>query len=98
MPWETAPGAAAASAVWNINRQLGYCLGVALLSVLLTGLLAAQGSASLDDPAQHARAVQVFHWCFALAASACVLPLALCARIDNGAVLDLLHHHGASKK
>jgi len=88
-----------ASAVWNINRQLGFCLGVALLSVLLNGLLAAQGIASLDDPALHARAARVFHWCFALAASACVLPLALCARIDNRAVLDLLHHnHGASKK
>ncbi len=43
-----------ASALWNINRQLGFCLGVALLSVLLNGLLAAQGIASLDDPAQHA--------------------------------------------
>ncbi|MDN2704199.1 MFS transporter [Janthinobacterium sp. SUN100] len=87
-----------ASAVWNINRQLGFCLGVALLSVLLNGLLAAQGITSLDDPAQHLRAAQVFHWCFALAASACVLPLALCMRIDNRAVLDLLHHHGAAKK
>jgi len=87
-----------ASAVWNINRQLGFCLGVALLSVLLNGLLAAQGIASLDDPAQHARAVQVFHWCFALAAASCVLPLVLCARIDNRAVLDLLHHHGVAKK
>ena len=87
-----------ASAVWNINRQLGFCLGVALLSVLLNGLLAAQGISSLDDPAQHARAVQVFHWCFALAAASCVLPLVLCARIDNRAVLDLLHHHGVANK
>ena len=87
-----------ASAVWNINRQLGFCLGVALLSVLLNGLLAAHGMSTLDDPAQHARAVQVFHWCFALAAASCVLPLVLCARIDNRAVLDLLHHHGVAKK
>ncbi|MEG1328061.1 MAG: MFS transporter, partial [Janthinobacterium sp.] len=87
-----------ASAVWNINRQLGFCLGVALLSVLLNGLLAVQGIASLDYPAQHLRAAQVFHWCFALAASACLLPLALCLRIDNRAVLDLLHHHGVAKK
>src|SRR5450830_688213 len=87
-----------ASAVWNINRQLGFCLGVALLSVLLNILLAAHGMSTLDDPAQHARAVQVFHWCFALAAASCVLPLALCARIDNRAVLDLLHHHGVAKK
>jgi MFS family permease len=87
-----------ASAVWNINRQLGFCLGVALLSVLLNGLLAAQGIATLDDPALHARAAQVFHWCFALVAVSCVLPLALCARIDNRAVLDLLLHHGVAKK
>ena len=87
-----------ASALWNINRQLGFCLGVALLSVLLNVLLAAHGIASLDDPAQRARAAQVFHWCFALAAASCVLPLALCLRIDNRAVLTLFFHSQESKK
>ena len=81
-----------ASAVWNINRQLGFCLGVALLSVLLNSLLAAHGMASPDDPAQHARVAQVFHCCFALAAASCVLPLMLCLRIDNRAVLSLFSH------
>ena len=87
-----------ASAVWNINRQLGFCLGVALLSVLLDSLLAAQAIATLDDPALHARAAHIFHCCFALAAVSCVLPLALCLRIDNRAVLDLLSHPKESKK
>nr|WP_314630785.1 MFS transporter [uncultured Janthinobacterium sp.] len=87
-----------ASAVWNINRQLGFCLGVALLSVLLNSLLAAHGIAALDDPALQARAAQVFHWCFALAASTCVLPLMLCARLDNRAVLSLFSHPQEGKK
>lgn len=87
-----------ASALWNINRQLGFCLGVALLSVLLNVLLAAHGISSLEDPAQQARAAQVFHWCFALAAASCVLPLALCLRIDNRAVLTLFFHTLESHK
>ena len=87
-----------ASALWNINRQLGFCLGVALLSVLLNMLLAAHGIASLDEPAQRAGAAQVFHWCFALAAASCVLPLALCLRIDNRAVLTLFFHSHESHK
>lgn len=74
-----------ASAVWNINRQLGFCLGVVLASTLLDMLLAAHGVAAED-----ARAMPVFHLCFALAAATVVLPLALCLRIDNRAVLHLL--------
>jgi len=74
-----------ASAVWNINRQLGFCLGAVLASALLDMLLAAHGVAAED-----ARAMPVFHLCFALAAALVVLPLALCLRIDNRAVLYLL--------
>lgn len=74
-----------ASAVWNINRQLGFCLGAVLASALLDMLLAAHGVAAED-----ARAMPVFHLCFALAAALVVLPLALCLRIDNRAVLHLL--------
>ncbi|WP_426077087.1 hypothetical protein [Janthinobacterium sp. PSPC3-1] len=40
--------------------------------------------------AEDARAMPVFHLCFALAAASVVLPLALCLRIDNRAVLHLL--------
>ena len=74
-----------ASAVWNINRQLGFCLGVVLASALLDTLLAAHGVGAED-----ARAMPVFQLCFALAAALVVLPLAICLRIDNRAVLHLL--------
>ncbi|MBB5609601.1 MULTISPECIES: MFS transporter [unclassified Janthinobacterium] len=83
-----------ASAVWNINRQIGFCLGVAVLGLLLNFLLALHGIGSLEDP----RASAVFHWCFALAAASCLLPLVLCLRIDNRAVLNLLFHFNESKK
>ncbi|MBB5371428.1 MULTISPECIES: MFS transporter [unclassified Janthinobacterium] len=83
-----------ASAVWNINRQIGFCLGVAVLGVLLNFLLALHGIGSLEDP----RASTVFHWCFALAAASCLLPLVLCLRIDNRAVLKLVFHPQESKK
>ena len=76
-----------ASAVWNINRQLGFCLGAALASALLDLLLAAHGVAAMDT-----RAMPVFQLCFALAAASCVLPLLLCWRIDNRAVLHLLEN------
>jgi len=79
-----------ASALWNINRQLGFCLGVALLGMLLNSLLALHGVTRLDDPLTQARAIGVFHACFALAAASCVVPLLLCLRIDNRAVLDHL--------
>lgn len=83
-----------ASAVWNINRQLGFCLGVAMLGLLLNLLLALQGITDPDSPG----ASTVFQWCFALAAASCVLPLALCLRIDNRAVLQLFSHSYESKK
>jgi len=79
-----------ASALWNINRQLGFCLGVALLGMLLNSLLAQHGVTRLDDPLTQARAIGVFHACFALAAASCLVPLVLCLRIDNRAVLNHL--------
>lgn len=78
-----------ASAVWNINRQLGFCLGVTLASALLELLLAAHHVTATDRAA-----MPVFHLCFALAAALVVLPLALCLRIDNRAVL---HHLETTK-
>lgn len=76
-----------ASAVWNINRQLGFCLGVALASALLELLLSMRHVSAMDPGA-----MPVFHLCFALAAALVVLPVALCLRIDNRAVLDHLEN------
>lgn len=42
---------AQASALWNINRQLSFCLGVAIMSLLLNKLLEMQPAASTLIPA-----------------------------------------------
>ncbi|KQN47520.1 disulfide bond formation protein DsbA [Serratia sp. Leaf50] len=60
-----------ASALWNINRQLSFCLGVTLMGLLYNLLSALQ-------PASEA-----YRSCFALAALSTLLPIALCLRLDN---------------
>jgi len=79
-----------ASALWNINRQLSFCLGVALLSVLLNLLLAWNGAAELSDMYLNPRAMQVFHSCFAVAAASSVIPVLLSLRIKNTEILLFL--------
>ena len=68
-----------ASAIWNINRQISFCLGMAALSVLLNLLLAWRASAA-----------EAFHLCFLIAAGLMLLPLSLASRVGNRAVLQLL--------
>jgi EmrB/QacA subfamily drug resistance transporter len=79
-----------ASALWNIGRQLSFCLGVALLSVLLNLLLGLHGIDDPGDPAMGARAAHVFHLCFAIAAASAVAPILLCMRIGNADILRRL--------
>ena len=67
-----------ASALWNINRQLSFCLGVALLSLLLAQLL------------QHVAPQQAYHWTFVTAAIATLLPIAGSLRLDNRAIRERL--------
>lgn len=69
-----------ASAIWNINRQLSFCLGVTLIS-LLFNLLANSGIS--DD-----RAYQL---CFVIAACSSVVPILCCLRIANRNVLFTLN-------
>lgn len=64
-----------ASAVWNINRQLSFCLGAALMM----GLLELLGSTPAD-----------FHQCFLAAALLTLVPLLATLRLDTPAVLALL--------
>ncbi|CAI1073976.1 MFS transporter [Serratia entomophila] len=64
-----------ASALWNINRQLSFCLGVALLSLLLNLLL------HWLPPAI------AYHYCFYFAAASTLLPMLLCLRIANRAIV-----------
>ncbi|MDV2185636.1 MFS transporter, partial [Burkholderia pseudomallei] len=62
-----------ASALWNINRQLSFCLGVAVLGGMLNFLLAAGGG---DAPLAYRR-------CFAFGALLTLLPLPLVARLGS---------------
>ena len=69
-----------ASAIWNINRQLSFCLGVTLIS-LLFNLLA---HSDISD----GRAYQL---CFVIAACSSVVPILCCLRIANRNVLFTLN-------
>jgi EmrB/QacA subfamily drug resistance transporter len=83
----------AASAIWNIGRQISFCLGVSLLSVLLNLLLTTYGIPELGQPESRMQSIEVFHLCYIVAAIISTLfPLLLCARIQNTAVLQLFKH------
>jgi len=69
-----------ASALWNINRQLSFCLGVTLVS-LLFNLIADSGIAK-----EHA-----YHLCFVIAACSAVIPVLCCLRFSNQKVISLLN-------
>jgi EmrB/QacA subfamily drug resistance transporter len=68
-----------ASALWNINRQLSFCFGVTLLSLLLNLLL------SGNEP------LAAYRYCFYLAAASTLFPMLLCLRITNRAIVRHLH-------
>lgn len=69
-----------ASALWNINRQLSFCLGVTLVS-LLFNLIADTGIAT-----EHA-----YHLCFVIAACSAVIPVLCCLRISNQQIISVLN-------
>jgi EmrB/QacA subfamily drug resistance transporter len=70
-----------ASALWNINRQLSFCFGVTLLSLLLNLLLGYAGMAPQE----------AYRLCFTAAASSVIIPLLLCLRIANRDVIHILN-------
>lgn len=61
-----------ASALWNINRQLSFCGGVTLISLLFTLLLLAGQPQAL-----------AYRLCFILAACSAAIPLLCCLRLKN---------------
>ncbi|MDN7914320.1 MFS transporter [Burkholderia cepacia] len=61
-----------ASALWNINRQLSFCVGVAVLGSALNALLAFDAGGPSLAP---------YRWCFGLAVLLTLLPLGLIARL-----------------
>ncbi|AGB83067.1 arabinose efflux permease family protein [Serratia sp. FGI94] len=70
-----------ASALWNINRQLSFCFGVTLISLLLNVLLNLSGML----PAQ------AYRLCFMLVAASAAIPVLLCLRIANRSVILTLN-------
>ncbi|UGA36842.1 hypothetical protein JOS77_21875 [Chromobacterium haemolyticum] len=69
-----------ASALWNINRQFSFGLGVAAISMLLNAL---GGGASVAI-------VQAYQACFLIAAGLTLAPAVFVLRIHTPAVLALL--------
>ncbi|MFZ4831868.1 MDR family MFS transporter [Rouxiella sp. Mn2063] len=76
-----------ASALWNINRQLSFCLGTAALSLLLNVLLAQSGGLY-----QHA-----YRLCFYAATVISLVPLLFLFRLPNRAILEKIHLSQRSK-
>ncbi|CAI2105026.1 Uncharacterised protein [Serratia fonticola] len=68
-----------ACALWNINRQLSFCFGVTLLSLLLNLLLG------------HMEPLMAYRYCFYLAATSTLFPMLLCLRITNRAIVRHLN-------
>jgi EmrB/QacA subfamily drug resistance transporter len=81
-----------ASAVWNLNRQLSFCFGVAVFSMLLGLLLNQVGIEDLAHAVDTPVLVHVFHLCFAVGSLLTLVPLWLVSRINNRHVLAMLHH------
>jgi len=69
-----------ASALWNINRQLSFCLGVTLIN-LLFNLIANTGL-----PTQ-----QACRLCFVIAACSAVIPLLCCFRLASHHVIPAVN-------
>lgn len=68
-----------ASALWNINRQLSFCLGVAVMGLLLNLMLSAGVPSS-----------QAFPLCFLLAAGSVIIPVLYCLRLPNRSLVFTL--------
>ncbi|MBZ6386768.1 MFS transporter [Pantoea piersonii] len=69
-----------ASALWNINRQLSFSLGVTLVSLLFNLI------ADTNTPAEKA-----YHLCFVISACSAVIPVLCCLRIANQKVITALN-------
>jgi EmrB/QacA subfamily drug resistance transporter len=69
-----------ASALWNINRQLSFCLGVTLMGLLFNLFSTlTEGSVTL-----------AYRSCFVVAALSSVIPVALCLRLKDNAIVEKL--------
>ncbi|PIJ42588.1 MFS transporter [Tatumella sp. OPLPL6] len=69
---------AEASALWNINRQLSFCSGVTMMSVLLNTFL----------HIAYIKPIDAYHLCFTLAALSAVIPILLSLKINNHKIIS----------
>jgi EmrB/QacA subfamily drug resistance transporter len=69
-----------ASALWNINRQLSFCLGVTLLNLLFN--LIANTGLPTDE---------AYHLSFVIAACSAIIPVLCCYRLNNQRVISLIN-------
>lgn len=74
-----------ASAVWNINRQLSFCLGVTLVSVMLNIL-------------QIYLPQSAFRLAFIFAAASVIVPVMLCLRLPGREIVQELHQQELQKE
>ena len=74
-----------ASALWNINRQLSFCLGVTLVSVMLNIL-------------QIYLPQSAFRLAFIFAAASVIVPVILCLRLPGREIVQELHQQEAQKE
>lgn len=63
-----------ATALWNINRQLSFCFGVALLGMLF------------NQFSRHVALPQAYHWTFYCAAAVTLVPVAASLFINKDLV------------
>ncbi|MDF1895324.1 MFS transporter [Rahnella contaminans] len=74
-----------ASALWNINRQLSFCLGVTLVSVMLNIL-------------QIYLPQSAFRLAFILAAASVIVPVLLCLRLPGREIVQELNQQELQKE
>jgi len=74
-----------ASALWNINRQLSFCLGVTLVSVMLNIL-------------QIYLPQSAFRLAFILAAVSVIVPVLLCLRLPGREIVQELNQQELQKE
>lgn len=74
-----------ASALWNINRQLSFCFGVALLSLLLNLLIS------------HMSLRQAYLWTFYAAATGTLIPALLSLKLNNRTIKENIKSEGKTE-
>ncbi len=79
-----------ASAIWNLNRQLSFTLGVAIFTMIFQLLLNAFGIHLNGNFSFSLNLIKVFHYCFIIASVITIFPLVTVLYLNNKFILSLL--------